>query len=379
MKIGIITIHFGVNYGSALQTYALNNYIKEKYDIKNGVVEVINYIPPRYSKKRRYLNTNKGIPFCTKIIYSILSAPSTFLYNKIFSDFLKKNTSLSIEMNNHSQLKNRYCGFDMLIAGSDQIWNSDFNEGFDSAYFLDFGSINTIRCTYAASAGKVDFDNEEREQIKNALSLLDGISVRESQLREFLLNMEFKNVVHVLDPVFLLNQKRWGELAGKPIIDERYLFIYLLDGDTQNTVDIAVQIAKKYHLKTVMISFGHVWSNDNRVDYYLIRKKPEEFINLMLYSDFVITNSFHGAAFSINFEKQFLAFKRDKYNSRLDSLSALFKLENRFISSKNSIDIDEFLNKEIDYEIVNNIKNDLLNRSESYLKEMIGKIYEINK
>lgn len=376
MKIGIITIHFGINYGSVLQTYALNNYIKERYFTNNELVEVINYIPPRYSRKRRYLNSHKKMPFFKKLIYSIISAPSTFLYNRIFYNFLKNNTTLGVEVNNHLQLKNKYDSFDMLIAGSDQIWNSDFNEGFDNAYFLDFTLNNPIKCTYAASAGKVEFDRMESIKIKNALSVFDGISVRESQLKDLLMNMGIENVVHVLDPIFLFDKQRWSKLTSEPIIKGKYLFIYLLDGDTQNTVDIAVKIAKEKKLKTVMISFGHVWSKDTRVDYYLIRQKPEDFINLMLYSDFVITNSFHGAAFSINFEKQFIAFKRENYNSRLESLSRLFGLQNRFISSNVFTDVNVLLDEAIDYEKINKIKTDYLCISENYLKEMIGKVYE---
>ena len=174
----------------------------------------------------------------------------------------------------------------------------------------------------------------------------------------------------VLDPVLLADEKIWNKISTVTDSTDKYLFIYLLDGDVQETVDIAVEIAKLRSLRTVMISFGHVWSHDKRVDEYLIRKSPIEFLNLIRNADFVVTNSFHGMAFSLEFNRQFIAFKRKAYNSRLDSLSRLVGVEDRLVTVA-EMDTNRIKSLgSIDYSIVNAKIRDFRKNSESFLEEI---------
>lgn len=374
MKVGIITIHFGINYGSVLQTYALSYFLKNELLTSADDIEIINYIPERYSKKNRYFHTIQKMSFLRRGAYSIICAPATYFYNHIFLAFLKKNTPLGKEIHDYNSLSEKYKDYDLLITGSDQVWNSHDNRGYDAAYYLEFADEHVKKYSYAASSGKLEFDLSEKEKMLQALSRFTDISVRESQMIQLLKEIGINDVKQVLDPVFLLPKEKWIKFGGqKKIVDEKYIFIYLLNRDTVEPVDFAVKIADKLGIKTVMISYGHIWSKDKRVDYYLNYQTPVDFINLIANSEYVVTNSFHGIAFSLNLNKQFTAFKRQHFNSRLESISKLFDLENHIIESKLAYKYDEewVINNYIDYSTVNNKLSAWREKSVGFLEKMV--------
>lgn len=355
LSIGIVTIHFGINYGSVLQAFALASYIAKCYGSK---VTLINYIPERYSIKRRYFKTEKRINIVLKTFYLILVAPTQIIYQHIFRSFLRKYTPIGSKISNFEKLRKKYCQYDALIVGSDQVWNSDYNEKVDEIYYLSFSSNNQIKASYAASFGKESFSIDELANMKELLRNFNFISVRELGMIKILSDLGIENPQLVLDPIFLLTKYDWANLISNRSIKEKYLFMYILDGaeTTNSIVEYGISIAKRKGLKTVLISFGHFWSYDRRVDYYLKRKSPFEFVELLYNSEFVVTNSFHGVAFSINFEKQFISFKRKIFNSRLESLINLLDLNDQLVSindwdsNKNFGSINyELHQKKIDY------------------------------
>ena len=273
----------------------------------------------------------------------------------------------------HDELVALNGDYEVLIAGSDQIWNADYNEGFDGAYYLSFAGNNTKSFAYAASCGIESFYEAEIPLVIDLLNKMDGISVRESMMIPMLSSLGIDNANLVLDPVLLVDKSAWASLLKtcERIIKDRYLLIYILEEDTGLAVDHACKIADYLNLKTVMVSFGHLWSNDRRVDYYLKYQNPIKFLNLMYNADYVVTNSFHGMAFSIVFNKQFFAFERKKYNSRLESLSKLFHLENRLVSSNEDFNLLFDQSNGIDYSEVNNLLENMKKQSEIFLNQIV--------
>ena len=117
MKIGIITIHYGVNYGSALQAYALTRFLNE-----NGFdAEIINYIPKRYRITPYFSSSKKN--YLLKIVFIIARAPILFLHRKVFYDFLKKYVPLSKLYKTDDKIYKENFKYDVFITGSDQVWN----------------------------------------------------------------------------------------------------------------------------------------------------------------------------------------------------------------------------------------------------------------
>ena len=360
MKIGIISIHYGVNFGSALQAYALPTFIKNTFT--DSEIEIINYIPPRYRFKNRYsYNEKAGL---RKRMGWMLRTNRSIINNLKYKRYLSNMTKISTKIFNTKTAKERYKEYDILIAGSDQIWNSDYNKGLDLMYYLCFGNSKTRKISYAASCGKNNFSDVEWAEMKELLKSFSKISVRENSTAEI---MRKKGIEcqFVLDPTYLLSREEWMEIEKRENIKGQFLLIYLLDIDGRDIIKYAKNIAKKRHLKTVLITNGPVIKKYD-VDYVMRNKTPDSYIWLFRNASYIITNSFHGISFSINMEKQFVVFKRDKYNSRIDSILEVMGLENRCVTL-NTIEIPP----DIEYSYVNNKKEKLLSESKRFITEAL--------
>lgn len=370
MKVGIITIHYGFNFGSALQAYALVHYINSEYSDVNA--KLINYIPNRYSFKRRFLSTNKFSNLLKKILYLAVVAPQRIRNQRVFDSFLINNIPMTMKFTKFDDGANICKEYDLLITGSDQVWNSDYNEGVDPMYYLKFASEKTKKISYAASCGKDDYSLDEWNDIKRLLSDFSGISLREKSSKDLFYKNGFNNVTLSLDPIFLLSAEQWSELALPPKKPPKdYVLVYSLDSDESDIIRIANEVAKAKGLKTVVISYSHIWNRYN-ADVVYRNQCPNVFLWLIKNAQYVVTNSFHGVAFSISFQKQFVAVKRRKYNNRLDSILKIMNLTNRYIPFDKSFDDRE----DIDYSIVNEFKSMYVKKSKEYLKTFIKPVSE---
>lgn len=367
MKIGIITIHYGLNFGSALQAYALSRFLSKKAEYK---VEVINYIPERYSVRRRYFTTSRNYSLIKKIVYLILTFPYKFFYQCIFDKFLNRFLPLGPKISTLSQAHSIYGNYDVLITGSDQVWNNDYNEFIDKMYYLSFGAKTSKKISYAASCGKEEYTDSEWAEISQYLANFKAIGLRELQsvkrFEEHKINSEL-----TLDPIFLLNKNEWKTIEQKSrVVFKNYILIYCLDNEEDSLIKIAKSISKQMNLPIVMIAFCHYW-NRYEVDYVYRYQNPANFLWLIDNASFVVTNSFHGVAFSINFEKQFLVCKRKKYNIRLDSILEILDLKNRYVDESDFSNDAIAINK-INYNHINTLKEKYINSSVEFLSKAIG-------
>lgn len=364
MRIGIITIHFGVNYGSALQAYALTRYLnQEGFD-----AEIINYIPKRYGV-RNYLSTEgHSFNLIQKVLFVIAAFPFRFYNRYIFKRFLEKYVPLSSKYREYRQLETMP-KYDVYITGSDQVWNSDYNKEHQKEYYLTFAEKDSIKISYAASFGKEKLDNSEIIEIKDYLSTFKAISVREISGLEILKSCKVKGI-NVLDPIFLLSKADWEKFSGRRIVNEKYVFIYALDGEFDRHIEYAKQIANELSCKTVMVNFNKKYSHPS-LDYCLVYKDPKEFLSLFRYSEFVVTNSFHGISFSLNLNKQFVPISRKKYNSRLENILTLANLEERMVID--TFDVNKAL-EYIDYEKVNDSLHEHRLHSKKFLDIQIKEL-----
>ncbi len=366
MKIGIITIHYGLNFGSALQAYALSEYLS----MKGNKVEVINYIPDRYSIKRRYFSSSRKYSLIKKLLYLVLTFPYKFIYQIIFDKFLKKHLPLGGKITTLEQAKKQYGNYDVLISGSDQVWNNDYNEFIDKMYYLDFGNNTSKKISYAASCGKEEYTYSEWAEIKKYLADFKAIGLREIQSVKFFEEKKINSEL-TLDPIFLLNKNEWEQIEQKPRFTyKNYILIYCLDNDEDSLIKIAKLISRQLNLPIVMVAFCHYWNRFD-VDYVYRYQSPTNFLWLIHNASFVVTNSFHGVAFSINFEKQFLVCKRKKYNIRLDSILEIFDLKKRYVN-ESDFSSDALKIKAIDYKHINSLKDKYVKSSNDFLSKAIG-------
>lgn len=359
MNASVITIHFGINYGSALQSYAMINILKGM-----GLsAEVIDYIPERYSFRVKYFE-KKGIKGTLKCFAAF---PFRCRYQHVFTHFLKKYVPMTRRFTNPSDLHTFCSSYDAYIAGSDQIWNSDYNGCVDPVYYLDFAPDKAKKVAYAASFGKSELEEYEIEDTKKLLKKFNAISVREVHAKAIVNKLGYE-AVHVLDPTMLLDKSVWE--ANFPLQKKResYVLVYALNHEEKELIRFARIIADKYQLTVKLISFSYFREKYQGLDECLTYQSPDEFVRLMMSADWIVTNSFHGVAFSINLNKQFIAVKRKLYNSRLESILQTVGLSSRIIENELPT---ELIEKEIDYTACNEILNDLRMKSISFLRETL--------
>lgn len=353
-KIGILTFHNAVNYGAVLQTYALSTFIQEKL---SKDCEVINYTCEKFKNNYKIFRVyNKNLK---GIISAVIKMPIIYFKNRKFQLFMKKNVKLSKEKYNIKNINEANDKYNCFITGSDQVWNLELTN--DNTYFLDFVSSQNIKLSYAASCGKNKLSGNAIKMNKTNLKQYKKITVRESTLKDSLSTSLKIEVEKVLDPVFLIEQNDWKNLLSKKSIRaEKYILIYLLH--EKSIYRIAEKIAREKNLK--IISIQNSFDKPINADYKL-NCGIEEFLALIKNAEYVVTDSFHGAAFSVIFRKQLkIVFKKEhsELNSRLESLINDFKLESFLISDDSSI---ELLTRKNDYD------ESLINRKISQSKEIL--------
>lgn len=328
MKVGIITLHRVYNYGSALQAYATQRYFERLgYD-----AFVIDYITPQRTLKRIFAapSANSNCHGIKQLIYKGAKVGSLILKEMTFGSFIRKHLKLTSKYVDDIDLDKKTPIADFYVTGSDQTWNSDYNERVDRGFWLDFLPQEAKRISLAASFGKERLDDSEVEETKRYLARYRGISVREDAAVRIVNDLGME-AVQLIDPTFLLKKEDWIQLASKRLVKEKYLILMLLYNEDNHATEFARKIADEKGLKLVKISWEML--KPTMVDQLFTHRSPADFLSLFYYADFVVTNSFHGLAFSINLEKQFIVVPRSEFNSRIESLLTLTGLNERMVSS----------------------------------------------
>lgn len=321
MKILSITIHNVPNFGSVLQTLATQMLFEKK----RCDIEVIDYCPPRL----RIINRIKCV-FGSKA--SLLKKIVVFLTmdvlnKRVFSSFLKKRVHLTKCVYNTKDVMKKLCVPDIYMTGSDQVWNSGHNGFIDTTYY--FESVPGKKVSFASSFGRDELNREESILVKKMLLDYEIISIRENSGKKILMNLlPSKNIEQIIDPTLLIPADEWRKIATHSSdTQERYVLIYPMSGIDFNLFDVAKKIASRIGAKIKMLSPG--LKTYKQCDCTLKFQSPERFLELIDNAACVVTNSFHGTAFSINFETPFVTLMPQKYSTRLDSILTLLEQKNR--------------------------------------------------
>lgn len=369
MKVAILTFQGSNNYGALLQAFALQ---KKIMDISSVDVEIVNYTSPTKSGwyKPVDFSKKKGIKHNLK---QIIKLPNfLFIKKKNHKTDRFKNDKLKIGtehfIGKSANLENYLNKFSTVIVGSDQVWNY-INTSFDKVYLLDFKSNKYKKVSYAASFGRDIIPENMEKQMASLLQDFDMISVRENSGKTIINKMFDKQVYVTLDPTLLLTNKEWHKEfpATTQIQSKKYLLVYTIGRDRELD-KIAKNFAKRYHLELVRIMRDF---RDN-LRFSEIRKNPsvEDFLSLISNAEYVITNSFHGVAFSINFKKDFVVYlnPQNKANTRINNLLEITDLGSRIIHSEDewkALTSIDYTNKLMNLEIERH-------KSLKYLKNILG-------
>ena len=355
MKIGVITYHQALNYGAALQTYALQRYILSKY--QDVDVEVIDY-------KNHYLEMIKSYNNCISknILFSVLRIYNLAKKRHVFSEFYKKNVRLSKEYSKDSieQVNEDYSTF---IAGSDQIWNPRLN-GNDSAYLLSFVKSKKIY-SYAASFGLRDVPDDCKDWFIHYLNRFNMISVREKSGLELLEKLKVQAPSRTdIDPTLLLNQEEWNEICDNNFNSKNFVLVYSIVYSS-DIIRIAKECAKKKKMKVYYVG---PFCMDRGIK-YIPAPSVEKLIALFKNAEHTFVSSFHGTVFSIIYHKSFTAVMpySDGRNERVLNLLRAFNLEKCIYNEKNmKIEVID------NWDSVENKLRILRKESEKYIEDIIN-------
>lgn len=323
-EVGIITFHNGSNYGAALQTFALQEALR---DISDNVM-IINYDNRFISKGLDTIRFDLSVRGIYYALTDVLNLKTNSTKIKRFKSFFNQYYILS-ELMDKEKLHKNGVNFDVGISGSDQIWNSILNNGVDDIYFLNIPGLKK-KCSYASSIGSYKFDNlDYNEKICKLLKSYTNISVRENgELISAVINQEVRTVC---DPTLLLSKGEWERKLSLKVSEEKYLLIYAMT-DFQNVTEYAIKAAKKRNLKIKYI--GTPVKKYKNIE-YIKDAGPKEFVDLFFNEDYVVTNSFHGTAFSVNFGRQFVSLKNPKNPERAMYFLGSIKAEGRLVADYN--------------------------------------------
>lgn len=338
-RVGIVTLHFSINYGAVLQCLALEKTL-EKLGCR---VEVINYYP-RYAKyywepqkhicdaihdvlqKKNSINNNLIYECLRATKYVVQFNCSNADYKRKYSKFKKfasKNLNLTKEYSSIEEL--RTVGYDALITGSDQVWNSDYTDfKFDPVYFLNFGANSAKRIAYGVSMHLYD-NKEDWKKLSLYANRLNAISVREKSVQERIeATGYFGPCKTVLDPTLLLKKEEWINYESTEIkYEEDFVLVYSLK-EKEKCCDLANKIASKKNFRIVDISPISICENSDWVS----DCAPADFLYYVHHSKYVVTDSFHGTVFSIVYNKQFVSVAAEKSkDSRILNLLKSLGLE----------------------------------------------------
>lgn len=328
MKIDMITLHRAQNYGSVLQAFALQKKMEEI----GHEVRVLDYHPERYTNKgwlRRLKNKSPKFknPFIL-FVAKIMIYPSYLRKGWVFNTFLNKYMNLTrfkFDTNEVAkQLKMKEA--DAYCTGSDQVWNSFWNEGVEKALFLDFVPKNKLIFSYAASIGLSELPVDEVDIIRLLLDKYEYLSVREDTGVKILHELGRTDTIQCLDPTLLMTKEEWSYYADDRYEGEQYILTYNLHHDLE--VDrYAFTLSRKYGIPIWNISYN--WHDFIRKGHLCWCPSVEKFLGLIKYARFVIADSFHATVFSIIFERQFVTITPEVASSRVSSILNLLGISER--------------------------------------------------
>lgn len=334
MKRTCIITHYynSKNYGGILQSYAMIKVLS-KWNCKPEQLCFDLAEPLKEVKAQK-------LPPAKRIKNYIASLAKKYINKKrhVRSEAFKK-FELKIPHSKRVYHSGNICecadDYEAFITGSDQVWNMEW---YYKEYFLSFVPDGKRKIAYAASMPNINLTVEQKKLVCEHLKRFDGISVREKETAPFLEEITGKKVEWVLDPTLLLTRKEWDEICDRRVVKEKYIFCYFL-GIEKSYRKTAEEFAKKAGYSIVTLPhLTKIDKNDLTFgDKKLYDISPEQFISLIKYAEYVLTDSFHAAVFSNIYQTKYFVFERNdagEMSSRIKNLLDLTGETFRFCANQ---------------------------------------------
>lgn len=372
MKISVITLHTVSNYGSALQTYAAQNILSQLgYEVefvdywrKNNFGEgaVDETLESARMQQYKKIWDRNGL---TRTLVRIPLRYMLYRKRKPMMDFIHKRVNLtphpyySIE----ELLQDAPTG-DVYVTGSDQVWNSIWNQGIERPYFLDYAPEGKKRIAFSSSIGRTEFPPEEVEETVALLKQYHAISVREESAVALLGQYGIPAQL-LLDPTLMMSREQWASIVKKPREKRPYLLIYQLNRNREMD-EFAVALAKQKQWSIVRIRLSYPVKQP--LGKCVVSPSVEELLGYIMNAQCVLTDSFHGTAFSLNLGTDFISVLPQRFGTRIESILNLTNTKQRLLRDYQDLAIAD---REIDKKQVREILDREREKGKAFLKRAI--------
>ena len=372
-KVCVTTWYNSINYGTCIQCYALveflrtnnfNVYVPDSYKCYYGIkhpIETIKEVHKKFKKKFIKQSNDK---------------------DTLMNERIKNNTNFANKKIKINIIKSRKDYIDIInkcdffISGSDQIWNPNY---VTPPMLLSYVPKNKTKIAYGSSFGVSTLPKSMTFFYKKYLKKFDFIGVREKTAKDIVKSLINKEAEGVLDPSFLLNKAEWKSIAKKPKDikeGEKFVFSYFIGKNLKSKHEI-----EKFSKSNNLPVYNAV-SESKILDLYGTSMKDigvEEFIWCILNAQYIITDSFHAVALSINFNKKFYVYKRFKdsdtksQNSRIYDILKTFNIKLNIETKENNL---SNIKKDINYKEINQVLETLRKSSVNFLLNALGGIQD---
>ncbi len=346
-KIGLMTWYKYRNFGTALQVTALSSCVKEL----GYTTVVFNYAPRKFITSDKW-KTSALIKRAWQTSLNILRRERGVVSadrDRLFQQFLKENILETQMANNAIDLADIARSLDAVICGSDQIWAPTC---FDDKYFLSFVHNTNKMVSYAPSIGLTHIDNPlVAEQMAALISRFNHLTVREQQGADLIERLCGKKAQVVVDPTLLHDAKFWLQVTVKNEVplefcNKPYVLAYFL-GSPSRYWEVLRKAEQVYEMPVYLIPVFKVqYSSKYCIPFEV---GPSEFVQLFANAKYVLTDSFHGLAFSVNFNKPFTVFKRFKNGDKINQNSRIINLLSMTGLMDRLYEVDQYAPKKSDY------------------------------
>lgn len=355
MKIGLITIVHVPNYGAVLQAYASHKFLS-----RYGTVQIINYKNKFLDGKLKLFRFENSIHGIKMFIHDV----TRYKYNKEiirkFKHFITNNLSLTRDITYEDLINDSFPNYDVYICGSDQIWNPEIvthDRRIDPAYFLAFAPEKAKKISFASSIGNYNFSEQEKKYLRKLLDDFSFISVREKDGVEKISRIiPEKKIFHLQDPTLLLTKNEWLESFN--IVENKYVEKYILVYSVQRT-ELVKNTVKYFSdkLKLKIIIIDKMFIPLVKADIHIRDAGPVDFVELIANASFIITDSFHGTCFAINFNIPFVAVAPGSKVNRIKSLMSVLGVKNRIVEGEKDLSNVPLSEVNATDKLKNNIEN----------------------
>ena len=344
----VITRHAIANYGSILQAIATQRAVTQLgYDCK-----IIDYIRKDEYKNNGLITAAKQKSYVKKCppllgAYCVARLMENTLANNKFEKMRNKwlpKTKLCHDLNNPPEA-------DVYMTGSDQVWGPLMNGEYDWNYFLGFVNSNAKKVSYAASFGKMDISQKDANEMYGYLKIYDNITVREFQAVEMLRENGIESE-QVLDPTLLFDGNSWRKMLSTEVRFDKgkYVLVYQIHKN-ERLSRYAKLFAEKIGLplkRVAVMRHQKTWGGE-----FIETPDIKEFIKYIDDAAYVVTDSFHGTAFSINLNTPFVTLMPETGTSaRNISLLELTELNSQIAKDENDFSV---INHNVSFERANKI------------------------